>query len=430
LSGDKAAGHETLEYRLGMVEIDFSYIYDFEGDERIWATLMHEFSVKKGIKVNIKRMTWDVAWAELFSYTSLGTGPHVSHIGNTWVGSLARMNALRPFRSDEIAMMGGAWEFVTANWDTGRLPNDRRVWAIPWTSWIYVICFRKDLFEQAGIDPSEAFGTIKSVKETIEHLVASSLDAAWINPKFYVTPSQDIRHVTSRDLMHVAASWIWAAGGDFIDREGTAILFNSPQAIDGIKNWLETYRAVPAKYKRFSQRQSIELFREGRAAAVLTNIYRANRLVNAQELPFDHKNLGIISTTDIPWTGGGSFVVWDHVREDIQKERAAIELVKFLASKENNLRYHREAGSMPARVDALKETYPEGTPAHQAVLWAATKGRGYYTVPAWRRIEHQLSETLGLIVNEATEDQHADLDNLIHTYLDPLVVRLNNTIKI
>ncbi len=79
-----------------MVEIYFSYIYDFEEDERIWAELMDEFSTRQKVKVNIKRMAWETAWAELFSYTSLGTGPHVSHVGNTWVSSLARMNALRP----------------------------------------------------------------------------------------------------------------------------------------------------------------------------------------------------------------------------------------------------------------------------------------------------------------------------------------------
>ena len=412
-----------------MTEIDFSYIYDFEEDDRIWPELMDEFSTLQKVKVNIKRMTWDIAWAELFSYTSLGTGPHVSHIGTTWVSSLARMNALRPFKPDEIAAVGGAWDFVAANWQAGMLPSDRSVWAIPWTAWIYVICYRKDLLEQAKIDPSEAFGTLKSVKDTIQRLAASSLEIPWVNPQFYVSPSQDIRHVTSRDLMHIAASWIWAAGGDFIDKEGTKVLFNGTHAMEGLKDWLETYRAVPPEYKKLSQRQSLELFRDGRAAAVLTNIYRANLLVKAQDNALVRENLGIAPTTDVPWTGGGSFVIWDHVRNDPQQERAAVELIKFLACKEINLRYQCQAGSMPARVDALKETYPEGSPAHQAALWATTKGRGYYTVPAWRRVEHQLSEAIGALVNEATENPSVDLDSILHTRLDPLAVRLNNTLR-
>ena len=85
---------------------------------------------------------------------------------------------------------------------------------------------------------------------------------------------------------------------------------------------------------------------------------------------------------------------------------------------------------MPSRVDALKEIYPEGNPAHEAVLWAAMKGRGYYTVPAWRRIEHQLSDAIGIIVNEATENGRKDLNGILTIRLDPLAKRLNNTITL
>jgi multiple sugar transport system substrate-binding protein len=409
-----------------MIEIDFSYIYDFDGDEQIWAALMDEFSARQGVKVNLKKMDWDHAWADLFSYTSLGTGPHVSHVGNTWVGSLARMNALRAFKPEEIAAVGGDCDFVAANWQAGMLPRDKRIWSIPWTSWIYVICYRKDLLEQAGVDAEDAFGTIDTVKQTIQKLLDSPLEIPWINPKFYVAPEQDLMHATSRDLMHVAASWVWAAGGDFLDKEGTKMLFNSDPSIAGLKLWLETYRAVPDQYKRLSQRQSFDLFREGRAAAVLTNIHRANLLIKAQDNPLIRENLGIASATNVPWTGGGGLVIWDYVRNDPEQEHAAVELVKFLASKEINLRYHHESGSMPARVDAQKEIYPEGSPAHQVVLWAATHGRGYNTSLAWRRVEHQLSNAIGIIVNEATEDPSLDLEKILRERLDPLAVRLSN----
>lgn len=411
-----------------MVEIEFSYIYDFEHDEQTWAAFMDEFAARQGVKVHLRQMTWDMAWAELFSYTSHRKGPHVSHIGNTWVGSLARLNVLRPFASGEIASMGGAWDFVAANWESGILLGDKHIWAIPWTTWIYVICYRKDLLERAGVDPSNAFGTVKTTKETIHQLVNSTLKIPWINPRFYVTPSHDLLHATSRDLMHIAASWVWASQGEFVDREGTKILFNSPQALDGLNEWLETYRAVPEKHKRLSQRQSLELFREGQAAAVITNIYRANLLVNEQDNPLVRDHLGIASPTEVPWTGGGSLIIWDHVRANLQQEHAAVELVKFLTSKENNLRYHNTVGSMPARMDALKQVYPDGNPAHEAVLLAATKGRGYHNVPIWRRIESQLGDAIGVTVNEAADNLASDPMDLLHQHLDALVERLNNTI--
>jgi multiple sugar transport system substrate-binding protein len=404
-----------------MVEIEFSYIHDFEHDPQVWSNFMDEFSAQHGIKVYLRRMVWDMAWAELFSFTSTSNykGPQVSHIGNTWVSSLARMNVLRPFKPDEIAEVGGAWDFITPNWETGMLPDDRRVWAIPWTVWMYVICYRKDLLEEAGIDPSEAFGTIKVVKASVERLVSSSLEIPWLNAQL---------PVSYRDLLHIAASWVWAAGGDFIDKKATKALFTSPQAMDGLKDWLDIYRAVPEAYKKLLQQETFDLFRAGRAAAVLANIGGANAFINAHDNPIMRNNLGVASVTETPWTGGGGLVIWDHVRSDPQKEHAAVELVKFLSSKEINLRYWRETGGTPSRIDALHEIYSPGNPAREAVMQAATNGREYYNISVWRRIEQQLSEGIGAIMRDAAENPATDSAQILRKHLEPLARRVNTTL--
>ena len=402
-----------------MVEIEFSYIWDHEYDKHIWAEFMDEFSSRCGVKVKIRpEMTWDTAWAELFSYTStaIGKGPHVSHIGNTWINSLARLNVLRQFKPNEIAAMGAAWDFIAPNWDSGILSSDKSVWAIPWTGWIYVICYRKDLLQQIGVDPATAFGTIKSTAQTIERLTASLLEAPWLNPQV---------PVSYRDFLHIAASWVWAAGGDFTDKEGSIVLFDSPQAIEGLKNWLDTYWVVREPYKALNQPQMFDLFREGRAAAVLATIHGANTFIDEHTNPLVRENLGVASATDVPWAGGGSFIVWEHARRNIQQEQAAVDLVKFLASKEINLRYQRVTASMPSRIDALKEIYPDGNPAREAVMMATTRGRHYYNTPIWRRIEHQLSEELGLMVNETLGNPAPNTEAIVRAHVEPLARRLN-----
>ena len=402
-----------------MVEIEFSYINDFEHDPQIWSSFMDEFGAQHGVKVYLRRMVWDTAWAELFSFTSNGKGPQVSHIGNTWVSSLARMNILRPFKPDEIAELGGAWDFIAPNWETGMLPGDKRIWAIPWTAWIYVICYRKDLLEEAGIDPTDAFGTIKAIKGTVERLTASSLEIPWLNTQL---------PASYRDLLHIVASWIWAAGGDFIDKGTLKAVFNSPQAMEGLKDWLDIYRAVPAAYTKLSLRETFDLFSAGRAAAVLANIRGANSFIDMQDNPTVRNNLGVASVTETPWTGGASFIIWDHVRGDSKKEHAAVELVKFLSSKEINLRYRQESGNMPSRMDALHEIYSQGNPAREAVMLSAMKGRGYYNISVWRRIEQQLSEEIGAIMHEVTEDLSVDSAYILHKHLDPLAKRVDATL--
>jgi hypothetical protein len=80
---------------------------------------------------------------------------------------------------------------------------------------------------------------------------------------------------------------------------------------------------------------------------------------------------------------------------------------------------------MPARIDALKEVYSAGHPIREAVMLTATKGRHYYNTSTWRRIEHQLSEELGLIVNKTLDNPAADGEAILHEHLDPLARRLN-----
>jgi len=402
-----------------MVELEFSYIYDTLQDDQIWAELMDDFSSREEVKIKLRRMTWDTAWAELFSFTSLGNGPQVSHIGNTWVTSLARMNTLRPFKAMEIADIGSEEDFIRPNWESGTLPGDKRIWAIPWTSWIYVITYRKDLLQQAGIDPDGAFGTIVSARATVKKLANSSLEIPWLNPQL---------PVSFRDLLHIAASWIWAAGGEIMEKDGSRTLFTGSRAVEGLKDFLDIYRAVPDEYKKLSQMEAFNLFGTGHAAALLCNIRAANGFIQTEEIPQVHQNLGVASATEVPWTGGGSFVIWENLRGYPEMERAAVKLVKYLTSKEIQLRYCRAAYSMPSRLEALYELYPEGNPAHDAVIQAATKGRGYTNMPIWRRVETQLADVIGQSVVEAADDMNADTDAILHKHLDALAARLNITL--
>jgi len=173
-------------------------------------------------------------------------------------------------------------------------------------------------------------------------------------------------------------------------------LFNSPQAIHGLKEWLDLYRAVPEAYKRLSSQETIDLFREGKAAAVLTNVNNAQTLANSPDAAGIRENLGIASVTNVPWTGGGSLVIWQHVTSSPrQEEQAAVDLVKFLASQEVNLGYQKAVGSMPSRLDALEAAYPKNHPLYEAVMQAARNGRGYHSVSVWRRVEALLSDELG-----------------------------------
>jgi ABC-type glycerol-3-phosphate transport system substrate-binding protein len=185
-----------------MPEIEISYT---AGDhEPTFISLVEEFSRQSGIKVRARRLAWETAWVELFTMASEGKGSDVSSIGSTWVSTLAKLDALRPFKPDELAEMGAENTFIKPSWENTKLTGDQRVWSIPWIGWMYVIVYRKDFLESAGIDPSKAFRTPQSTRDTLDALNASALEIPWLNA--------DYQH-PFLDYIHTAASWVWAAGG-------------------------------------------------------------------------------------------------------------------------------------------------------------------------------------------------------------------------
>lgn len=397
-----------------MIEIELSYTWG--NDDPTFAALVQEFSQEYGVKVRLRRMEWATAWADLFTMASQGHGSDVSSVGSTWVSTLAKLDALRPFKPDEIGQLGGAEAFVPPAWQSTKLIGDQRAWSIPWTGWMYVICYRKDVLQDMGLDPSKAFSTPQSIQDTLALLKTSSLEIPWLNPD---VPYPYI------DFIHTAASWIWAAGGEFINPTGNKALFDSPQAISGLVNWLNTYRSVPGQYQHLDMPTCVDLFMQGRATAALVDIHAANTTLGTTVSHLKQENIGFSNLTNVPWSGGGNFVIWKHTQIYPERERAAVALVKFLSKKEASLEWMQKEGLLPARMDALDESYLPDNPLRETVMLAAHHGRCYPNVPHWRRVETQLCLELGAAVKEARENPTADSTTILQPRLERLAKRLN-----
>ena len=359
-------------------------------------SLLDDFSGQYGVKVKLNTMTWGTAWTDFVTIASHGKGPDLSHIGGTWVSSLAIMNALRPFSLKDIDEMGGEEAYLAPTWKSGLLYDDKRVWSIPWTGYTFVVCFRKDMLGQLGVDGETAFGTIESLSSTVRKLERSNFEIPWLMPSAPAPYS---------DLVHMAASWIWEAGGDYIhiDQTGEEIVFNSPQAYRGLKAWMELYRVVPRAYASLNQFDSSSLFAQGKATAVVADNRFATSVLLGSAEEIVKKNLGVAALTSVPWYGGGSLVIWRHTQGYPDRERAAVQLVKFLTGKEAELRWAKEVHSLPARVEALHELYPSGNPLNHAFTRASEMGRAYPAVPLWRRLEYQIAQGLNQCLQEVRE---------------------------
>ncbi len=399
-----------------MIELELSTIPDSEQDIRSLTRLVEEFGAKFGAKVRLRQMTWNVAWTDLLTIASQGKGPDVSHIGGTWVSSLVAMNALRPFKLHEVMAIGEPQAFLAPTWQSGLMYGDDRVWAIPWTGYIYVICYRKDLLASVGIDTNTAFSNPDVLSATLKRLQASSLEIPWLNP--YIPPPYT-------DLLHIASSWVYANGGRLITDDGKKALFAEPPAIRGLTQWLDSYRAVSQTWQQLGAAECVHLFASGRAAAVQTDIRTADSFVAGQVEEEVRQNLGITTLTNTPWCGGGSFVIWQHIQGIAERERLAVELVKFLTSPEHEIRWAREVQSMPARREALDAIYTAQNPLAGAIQQTSQHGHTYPSVPLWRRLEHQVAQALGACLNQALENPAESSEAIVRARMEPLAERIN-----
>lgn len=399
-----------------MTTIDFSIIPDAESDYKVIVDLLATFKRETGINVNIKRMEWGNAWPQLIAVATQGQGVDISHVGSTWVSSLLTMNALRPIPNHIVNKIGGEQAFVHSTW-TSAQGEDRYTYGVPLSAYVYIIAYRKDLLEKAGLTGNSAFATPHALEETVRCLdELHEVENTWLMP---VVPHP------FNDLVHMAASWVWSSGGHMMDNRGKQVLFNSPATLAGLKSFLKLMRRVP-NVEYLGADQCMEALTQGKAAAVVTDARALNNAIR-NKAPNIEK-IGAASLMSIPWTGGGSVIVWRHTHGYPDRLEAAYKLVEFLTRKSTMLELANSSFILPSRTDALDELFPPEHILRPVMLQLISTGRAYRPIALWHRIEHQLGVELGAVVKQVMDDPSIDSDEAVTQAMDSLAGRLNLTL--
>jgi multiple sugar transport system substrate-binding protein len=298
---------------------------------------------------------------------------------------MAMLDALRAFTPAEIADIGGASCFLPSAWESVKFaerPDD--VWAIPWSIYTFVLYYRRDLLEKAGIDPKTAFATPTAMRKTFAKLNKKGI-APWAFPSLQ----------PYADLTHIASAWVRANGGDFMSANGRDPLFASPQSSSGLMDFFELFPFIPLALRGLDIEACTNAFARGDVATLIGGVEFANDLL---ESPYAsqvmRENMAVTTLPGVPWIGGDHLTVWKNVRADAERERAALDLVNYLSRRETQIQLFNAENVLPARVDTYDAlTFPLETtkPALEKVL---RTGRPHPALRLWRRIEAFLDEML------------------------------------
>jgi multiple sugar transport system substrate-binding protein len=385
-----------------------------EKQRTLMRSLLDAFERKHNIHVELEIIHWHTGWARLLETAIYGRGPDVSEVGSTWVMDLVRMNALKSFSPLEVKSIGSEKDFVQSNWQaciTSGTTNDAPVvWGIPWSADVRMLFFRRDLLEQAKIDPAKAFEHIDVFEKTIAALKADGQEL----PISFST-------LRSHVSIHNMASWIWDSGGDFMTPNGKRVAFDDPKALRGMCYYFGLGQSIPPTHHRISDQEVDHLFLSGRAAVVFNGSWIIG---NSSFNSTVRATLGLAPMPGASFVGGSHLVVWKHS----QKKEAALTLVNFLVKHSGKYGIFPTFG-LPAYLPEWSATQFLEEPYFSAFQQALQNGRSFPTSELWGLVEKRLADTLPLIWEKVLDSHGQDIDEILVEIIPPLAKNLNLSLE-
>jgi multiple sugar transport system substrate-binding protein len=360
-------------------------------------------STGSGVRITV--LPWDVYKDELTAIGISGKGPDVSQVGAPVVNDLVVMNALRPFSPREISLLGGAASFHTTAWQSSRRVFEDKIWAIPWLEDPRAILYWRDLLNRAGVQEYNAFDSFDHMEHTLKRLQATGVDTPWVLP------------IGNRiNALQAACTWIWGAGGDFVSVNNRTPFFHHPDAIAGLIKYFSLYQYMPKEGQPYDPLTANKAFFDRKVAATMGN------LTLLQNIPQETRSqIGVAMPPGAPLIGGSSLVVWKHTTH----EQDAVELIRFLLTKEAQVQYCQKLGYMPVRTEALMSPPFSTDPIERGFAQAMQKGRLFPLIKLGGLLEEKLSIIIANIWAKCVAGEKFDIESTLSHELSVIVRDFN-----
>lgn len=233
-----------------------------------------------------------------------------------------------------------------ARWDDSIGINgpDGTLLGIPINGNIQLYYYRRDLFDEAGIEPPTTFDEMEAIAEQLGNPPRMFGNANRANP-------------------------IWWEFGAYVDSYGAeyvrleddgawSIGFDRPEGLEAVQRWLNLGRTwAPQNYADLGQGDLLALMASGRLAQV--------HMVGAAAPNYDDPEQSIVGgnmgATVVPGLTAesrsprtGMWVMSHPANLPDERASAGLEFVKWLTTKDNQVAYAR-AGAIPVRQDTYEE---------------------------------------------------------------------------
>jgi multiple sugar transport system substrate-binding protein len=361
-------------------------VWDYYGEATPVKPLLEGFQKENpNITVQYEALDWDTTLEKLNVVMTGGTPPDVVTTDMTWLPKFAALGGF----TDLKKLSGGKLNGVA--WDQAYTPgaleaityNDQIVAAL-YDFDVYALYYRADLFEQKGLKVPTTWAELNDVSKKLAE--GDKYLYQWLPETFH------------------GSQWIYENGGDLLSADNKTVVFNSPEAIEGIQAYADMLTDKTAIYWGADQGERIQGIKDGRIAMFSDGPYNMGIMKSAAPEMSGMWKVAVhpFSKQAGSYLGGTGLVI---PAQSKQKE-AAWKFIEYAMRVENQIGVYTYAGAAPALTAALQspevnapDPYFGGQKTFDVFLQAMKTARHFPYVRQWSDIDVAFStamEQIGL----------------------------------
>jgi multiple sugar transport system substrate-binding protein len=356
------------------------------------------------IHVQVQQIPWTAAHEKLLTAHVGGSLPDVGQLGNSWISEFGTLKALVPLEPwlargelSRDAYFGGIW-------DTNVL--DGVTYGVPWYVDTRLLFYRKDMLARAGY---------------------SSMPTDWEGWK------KCLRAIKARGGQHHYGIFLptneWMspvvlglqAGSPLLADGGTRGVFREPEYRRAFEFYVSMFREGLAPAIGFNEiANKYQELERGTFAMMVTGPWElgefTRRLPDSLQSQWSTAVMPGPDGPGVSFAGGSSLVMFHGTKHP----EAAWELVKYLSRPEQQVRFWRLTGDLPARREAWADTALTADPRTRAFGDQLTRTKPCPMVPEWEEIATRVYEQADRAIRGATsaDSALATLDHLVDRMLE------------
>ena len=332
-SGSSGGKPDTLQMWLPPTMSDTG-----SSDVAVWDELLKPWEDENDVKVDVTIVSWASYEAKMLTGMSSGSGPDVTYMYNEMVSDYIERNQLLPL--DDYLTDEDKENFLYL--DRGQINGEQ--FMMPYiVGGARVMYYNKEVLAEAGVDtPPATWDEFAAALGKIKDAGFTPFLQQWGDP--------------NRSMMNeMFHPFLWQAGGDLFNEDGTATAFNSEEGVHAAEFLysLKEDGLMPDSVTGMNADQVQEQFRSGKVGFMSTSDAAMPTFVDAGV------DLGIIYS--LSEAEQGTFVAVDSlvVPKDCADPELCMSLVKFILSGDVMSEIHEYAPFNPVAKDEEYAGQPE-----------------------------------------------------------------------